>query len=184
MQPRDGGLHCRVIGNVLPRGVCGSGLVAAAAAALDLGLIRPDGRLADGGVDLPLAPPVKLTQKDIRELQLAKGAIAAGLTLLLRQWGAEPSDLEALHLAGAFGNYINLPSAHRIGLFDCPPDKVRAGGNTALLGTKMALFGDDEETDYRALRQRVTHVPLAADPQFQAVFVKAVGFPEPDAGAD
>ena len=84
---RDGGLECHVLGNVAPRGICGSGLVDAVAAGLELGWISPKGRLANGD-SLALAGPVSLNQWDVRELQLAKGAIAAGLRILLEQWGA------------------------------------------------------------------------------------------------
>ena len=136
---QDGKLHCHVLGNGAPRGVCGSGLVDAAAAGLDLGWISPKGRLANGE-SLTLAPPVALTQWDVRELQLAKGAIAAGLRILLEQWGAQAIELAQVYVAGAFGNYINYASARRIGLLDFPAEKIQPAGNTALLGAKLALF--------------------------------------------
>ncbi len=136
---RDGQLECRVLGNAAPRGICGSGLVDAVAAGLELGWISAKGRLANGD-SLVLAGPVSLNQWDIRELQLAKGAIAAGLRILLEQWGATADDLTQVFLAGAFGNYINHTSARRIGLLDFAADKVRPAGNTALLGAKLALF--------------------------------------------
>jgi uncharacterized 2Fe-2S/4Fe-4S cluster protein (DUF4445 family) len=173
-----GRLQCRVLGHVAPRGLCGSGLVDAVAAGLDLGWIRPNGRLADG-TSLTLAEPVKLTQADIRELQLAKGAIAAGIRLLLGQWGATPADLTRLHLAGAFGNYINRASARRIGLLDFPLDKVAPAGNTALLGAKLALFDLPEHAgDFPELRRRIQHVSLNEDPQFHEIYVEEMGFPE------
>src|SRR5262249_39987050 len=84
---RDGQFHCRVLGGVEPRGICGSGLVDAVAAGLEAGSIQPNGRIANDST-LGLAAPVALVQKDIRELQLAKGAIAAGFRILLRRWGA------------------------------------------------------------------------------------------------
>ncbi len=89
---QGGKLHCHVLGNGRPRGLCGSGLVDAVSAALDLGWIKFTGRLAEGD-SLMLAPPVSLNQWDVRELQLAKGAIAAGLRILLQQWGAPRDDL-------------------------------------------------------------------------------------------
>lgn len=171
----QGQFHCRVLGNATPRGLCGSGLVDAVAAGLDLGSIQSSGRLA-GGAEMSLAPGVSLRQPDIRELQLAKGAIAAGLRLLLQQWGAAPGDVTRLHLAGAFGNYINRTSARRIGLLNFPPEVVTPAGNTALLGAKLALFRPDD--DFADLCRRVRHVPLSDDPQFQETFVEEMSFPE------
>jgi uncharacterized 2Fe-2S/4Fe-4S cluster protein (DUF4445 family) len=174
---QDGGLICHVLGGNAPRGICGSGLVDAVAAGLMLGQILPDGRLADGQDAMELQSPVQVTQQDIRELQLAKGAIATGLRLLLKQWGAGIDDLQQLYLAGAFGNYVNRASAKRIGLFDCPVEKVHAAGNAALHGAKLALFINDDGIDLPAVRQTITHVPLAADPEFQNAFAEAMTFP-------
>lgn len=175
----DGGrLQCHVLGNVAPRGICGSGLVDAVAAGLDLGLIHSSGRLRGLNGEWKLAPPVSLTQSDIRELQLAKGAIAAGIRILLQHWGAEARDLTRLYLAGAFGNYINRASARRIGLISFPPDRVQPAGNTALLGSKLALFNAyDDAYNYASVRGRTEHVSLHADPQFQEIFVEEMNFP-------
>lgn len=175
-----GRVSCRVFGNVSPRGLCGSGLVDAVAAGLDLGLIHPTGRFNHGRQEWLLAPHVALTQNDIRELQLAKAAIAAGIRILLERWGASKADVTRLYLAGAFGNYINRSSALRIGLLDFPIEKVQPAGNTALLGAKIALFSlDGQEGSYAALAGRIQHVPLGADPHFQDVFVDEMGFPAP-----
>ncbi len=174
---RDGQVSYRVLGNTTPRGLCGSGLVDAATVGLELGWIQPSGRLANGGT-LCLAPPVTLTQADVRELQLAKGAIAAGIRLLLSQWGAEADDVTVVHLAGAFGNYINRASARRIGLIRFPPERVRAAGNTALLGAKLALFGlPTHGTAFDDLRRRTRHVPLNDDERFHETFVAEMPFP-------
>ncbi|MCW5553932.1 MAG: DUF4445 domain-containing protein [Verrucomicrobiae bacterium] len=173
----DGGLHCHVLGNAAPRGICGSGLVDTVAGALELGWVKPNGRLANGS-DFTLAGPVKVSQTDIRELQLAKGAIAAGLEVLLRQWGATKADLTRVYLAGAFGNYINLTSARRIGLLDFPADNIQPAGNTALLGAKLALFGlREHDADYPDLRRKISHVSLHEDPHFQKTYVEQMTFP-------
>ncbi|MDD2707446.1 MAG: ASKHA domain-containing protein [Verrucomicrobiae bacterium] len=172
-------MRCRVIGNRIPRGICGSGLVDAVAAGLQLEKIQANGRLAGGLDKLPLRQPVALNQADIRELQLAKGAIAAGLRILLQQWGARMEDMDCLHLAGAFGNYINRQSAQRIGLLPLPPGKVIPAGNTALLGAKQALFTPrGQDADYQQIRQKTTHVSLHADPRFQDIYVEEMLFPE------
>lgn len=175
---RGGGLACRVIGGGEPRGICGSGLVDAVAAALDLGWVGCDGRIATG-TELMLREPVALMQADIRELQLAKGAIAAGLRLLLEPWGAGFEDVERVWLAGAFGNSINRASARRIGLLPFPIDRVKPVGNTALLGAKLALFDLPKEGDaYRELRAATRHVSLNDDPLFLDAYVDAMGFPD------
>lgn len=175
VRAENGALRCRVLGDGAPRGICGSGLVDATAAALELGLLLPGGRLANGARTLPLAGTVALAQADIRELQLAKGATAAGLEILLERLGARPEDVGRVYLAGAFGNYLNHASARRIGLLNVPPDAVEAAGNTALLGAKLALFAD---SDYAGLRAAIEHVPLGADPAFQERYVECMAFPE------
>jgi uncharacterized 2Fe-2S/4Fe-4S cluster protein (DUF4445 family) len=175
---RDGGLECHVLGNVSPRGICGSGLVDAVAAGLELGWISHMGRLANGD-SLALAGPVSLNQWDVRELQLAKGAIAAGLRILLEQWGTTRDDLAQVFLAGAFGNYINYTSARRIGLLGFAPEKVRAAGNTALLGAKLALFSlPEQDGAYPRILGKVKHVSLNEEAQFQETFVEEMVFPK------
>jgi uncharacterized 2Fe-2S/4Fe-4S cluster protein (DUF4445 family) len=169
-------VFCRVIGDGTPRGLCGSGLVDAVAAGLELGVIATSGRFSKGEASWMLAPPVALTQNDIRELQLAKAAVAAGIKLLMQRKGAK--ELSRLYLAGAFGNYIDRASAQRIGLIDFPPERVEAAGNTALLGAKLALFSlDSEGGSYTEVRRRIEHVALNADPSFQDVFVEELAFP-------
>ena len=171
-----GRLVAHVLGGGPARGICGSGLVDVVARGLELGRIEPSGRLAGGANALELRDGLALTQRDIRELQLAKGALAAGLRLLSARAGTEPKHLDRLSLAGAFGNYVSRQSARRIGLFDTPLDRVASAGNAALLGAKLALFDDD--LDQRALRARIVHVPLAAEPGFGDAFADAMGFPE------
>ncbi|MBM5811076.1 MAG: DUF4445 domain-containing protein [Gammaproteobacteria bacterium] len=173
-----GELRCRVIGGGRPRGICGSGLVDAVAAALELGWLAPNGRLAAGRPVLVLHDPVHLTQADVRELQLAKGAIAAGIRLLLGQLGARPEQVARVYVAGAFGNYVDQASARRIGLLDFPDTAIEPVGNSALLGAKIALFGTGPEAcEQRALRAKVRHVSLAELPGFQDAFIQALEFP-------
>ena len=175
--PKDGGFACHVLGARAARGICGSGLVDPVAAALQLGRILPTGRLADVTEELELMAPVSVTQSDIRELQLAKGAIAAGLRILLDRWGATVDQLERVYLAGAFGNYVNASSAHRIGLLELPPEKVEPAGNTALRGTKILLLGPSRRLGLIGQITRLTqHISLASDPHFQDVFVDCMRF--------
>jgi uncharacterized 2Fe-2S/4Fe-4S cluster protein (DUF4445 family) len=160
---KDAGFVCHVIGDTAPRGLCGSGLVDAAACALELGLVRSNGRLAS---PLTFAGQVTLSQADIRELQLAKGAIAAGLRMLAG------GGVESLSIAGAFGNYIRIPSARKIGLL--PADlSVDPVGNTALRGARMLLLAPSAR---RARLQKIAaltrHIELAADVDFQYLYAE------------
>lgn len=174
---RDESLHCHVLGGGSPRGICGSGLVDAIAAGLDLGFLQPSGRLL-GGAPLRLQTPIEISQCDVRELQLAKGAIAAGVRLLAARWGTTLPELRSVHLAGAFGNYINRTSARRIGLLPFALGQIRPAGNTALLGAKLALFRPPgDPADFAALRSRIEHHSLNDDPAFLDTYVADMGFP-------
>lgn len=168
----SGAFQARVLGDVQPRGICGSGLVDAVAAGLAMGAILPSGRLTNGAKVLPIAPPVVLYQSDIRELQLAKGAIAAGFKLLLRRINAKVGDLKAIYLAGAFGNYVDVGSALRIGLLDAPRDLIHPSGNTALHGARLLVESAEEPQ-----LPIIEHVSLAADPVFQEEFAASMAFP-------
>lgn len=161
----NGRLAPHVIGDTEPRGICGSGLVDAAARALDAGLLLPNGRLKES--PLPLAPGIEITQSDIRQLQLAKGAMAAGMKLLAR-------DAVRLRLAGAFGNYLHPGSAKRIGLL--PEDvEVEPAGNAALRGARMLLLEpSSRQQRIRRILALTEHVELAADPSFQDVFAESM----------
>jgi uncharacterized 2Fe-2S/4Fe-4S cluster protein (DUF4445 family) len=173
----QGRLRFHVLGNVPPRGICGSGLVDVVASGLDLGLVLPAGKLA-ANREWMLEAPVSLTQWDIRELQLAKGAIAAGVRILVRHWGTRMEDIARVYLAGAFGNYIRRSSARRIGLIDFPAEKIQAAGNTALLGAKLALFSlDEQDGSYSELRKKIRHISLNEDPGFHEIYVEQMQFP-------
>ena len=165
-----------MIGGGPARGLCGSGLVDAAAAALELGWIAPSGRIAKPRKSIELAGPVILSQADIRELQLAKGAVAAGLDLLLEGRRLTPS---RVFLAGAFGNYVRGASARRIGLLPPWADHPTSAGNTALRGARMLLLSPSRRAQILdAVLSRTEHVELAANPRFQDAFVECMGFRE------
>ncbi len=170
----EGEMKATVIGDVEPRGICGSGLVDAVAAGLRSGAILASGRIADGSKRFPVAGDVVLSQADIRELQLAKAAIASGFRLLLKRMGAEARELTSVHLAGAFGNYVQIESALRIGLIDVERPLVHASGNTALRGAKMMLLAAEKPE-----LPVIEHVSLAADPGFEDEFANCMSFPAP-----
>jgi len=158
-----------VIGKALPRGICGSGLIDAIAEMAKTGVISKTGRLATRSKDLEQLPPllqkrirkteqggefvlvwaqntatgedIVLTQKDIRELQHAKGAMKAGAQILMTEMGIGPDQLDRVLLAGAFGNYIKKESALGISLLpSIQVEKISAIGNAAGEGAKMALL--------------------------------------------
>jgi len=167
---REGGLDCHVIGGGAARGICGSGLVDAAACGVELGLIAANGRLQNVDRRLPLAGGVALAQSDIRELQLAKGAMAAGLRMLAG------GGVEKICLAGAFGNYIRQASARTIGLLpdDLPVEPV---GNSALRGARMLLLApSSRQSRLRKVGELTRHVELAADPDFQYLYAEMMAF--------
>jgi uncharacterized 2Fe-2S/4Fe-4S cluster protein (DUF4445 family) len=173
VEVRDGSLRCHVLGGGTARGLCGSGLVDAVAAALDLGLVQLSGRLRS---PIELKDGVAVTQADIRELQLAKGAIAGGLRLLLGE--ERPGQV---CLAGAFGNYIRAESARRIGLLPGWAAAPVAAGNTALRGARMLLLAPSRRNAIlEELLGKTRHVELASDAQFQEAYVEAMGFSNGD----
>lgn len=171
-------IQCEIIGKTLARGICGSGLVDAVAAGLELGAIDATGRINNGSDAFMICPPVYLTQRDVRELQLAKGAISAGIHILLRLLNVTSKEVKKLYLAGAFGNYINSESAQRIGLFKFPLEKIVPVGNSALLGAKLALFRSGTlKNNYSELLQHSSHVSLNTAPDFQDIFAEEMLFP-------
>lgn len=173
----DGGqLVCRVIGGGEAKGICGSGLIDACAAALELGLINKRGKITGGGV-IPLRDGVYLTQEDIREVQSAKGAIAAGIDMLLEQYGAEAQSVERVLLAGAFGSFLSVESACRIGLL--PPalrERTASIGNAALSGAKLCAARSEEFLRAGELARSVQPLELSSLPRFQRSFAENMYF--------
>src|SRR5581483_4610498 len=127
---------------------------------------------------------IVLTQDDVRQVQLAKGAIASGVSLLLRVAGLRPDQLAEVLLAGGFGNYVSIRSALRIGLLPpVPAERVRYVGNAASLGAQLALLSEAERARAAAIARAIEHVSLAAHPDFEEVFVDAMNFPPAAPGA-
>lgn len=174
---QDGRLCCHVIGGGQAQGICGSGLVDAVAAALELGLINSRGNILSGEKIIPLTENIHLTQEDIRQVQLAKGAIAAGIELLAAHLGIGIENIETLYLAGAFGSHLDPASACRIGLL--PPallQRVTPIGNAALGGAKLLACSRDTLATAQALTERTEFVELAAAPGFSRCFAKNMRF--------
>ena len=195
----DGDLRLHTIDRAAPRGLCGSGLLDAAAVLLEAGVIEPTGRIRTGE-DLPAAlarriragaggaevllaagggRDLTLTQPDVRQVQLAKGAIAAGIRLLCKAAGLAPESLSRVLLAGAFGLHLDVAKAARLGLLPgVPVDRVQVIGNAAGEGARLILTNSDCRDEAESYAGRVEAIELASDPEFQAVFAEEMLFPE------
>lgn len=191
-----------VIGNDRPVGLCGSGLIDALAILLKAGIIDENGTILSGQ-ELPIlfrsyvfeleaedaaqssesslavhiAPGVYITQEDIRKLQLAKGAIAAGIDILFKEYGCKLCDLDILTFAGGFGNYIDKASAAAIGLF--PPellDRAKEVGNAAGNGAVSAALSQEAWESALDISGKMRYIELASYPHFDEIYVEHMNF--------
>jgi len=190
-------VELQVIGGDVPaQGLCGSGLVDAVAQLLNVGLLDHSGRmlsaaeagdhpLADRLIEVEgvkaflLAEGVYLSQRDVRELQFAKGSIATGIKVLMDILGLSAADLDEIFLGGSFGSYLNPESAKIIGLV--PPvdvDKIIAVGNSAGEGAKIALLSYRERQVAFELPSRIEYVELSGRTDFNDSFVSVLRFPD------
>jgi len=194
----------QVIGDVAPVGLCGSGLVDAVAELVRVGLLDYSGRLvspedakeiAPGLADrfcsvgaervfvlswrgVEAAESVYLSQRDVRELQFAKAAIATGWTLLLEEFGITQGDVQQVLLAGSFGSYLSPASAVRIGLVPkLSILRIVSAGNVAGEGAKMVLLSMQERAGAAALLREVRYVELSDRTDFNDRFVDMLAFP-------
>lgn len=198
----NGDLRFDVVGDCDPLGVCGSGLVDLVAVLVRHGVIDTGGRLLapeemsepgrsrlakqivcepDGNefvICRSEGRELRLTQRDVRKIQLAKGAIRAGIEILEAELGVAHEDIDAVCLAGAFGNYISRESALAIGLLPpFPAEKIRPVGNAAGAGAKLALVSRQARQEAQEIAERTEHVELGGRPAFQNAFADAMGFP-------
>ena len=167
-------IQYHIIGNETPKGICGSGLIDAIAVLLEDNKVDTGGKIIDESDKIGLIKPIVITQKDIRELQLAKGAIAAGVQILLDKLEITHKQVERVYIAGAFGNFINIENTRRIGLIEFSSEKISKLGNTALIGAKMSLFLNPDEI-YPVL-EKTEHIPLEIIPDFQELFADKMMF--------
>ena len=200
----DDDVRVHTIGEGDALGICGSGLLDLVAGLLDTGVIDWTGliqverrdALPPGLRDRVLARgeerqvvvlrtgeagaarEIVLTQDDVRQLQLAKGAIASGIAMLQHVAGVPAERIAELMLAGGFGNYLSIASAVRIGLIPALGEgRVRYVGNAAALGAQLCLLSEAERARADALARRIEHVSLAAHPDFEQIFVDCMNFP-------
>jgi uncharacterized 2Fe-2S/4Fe-4S cluster protein (DUF4445 family) len=193
----DGRVEYKTIGDEPPVGLCGSGLLDAVAQMCETGLVGPRGRLTGGprvreggeyGAEFVIADEteageqraITVSQHDIRELQLAKGAIRCGIDTLLQNAGLRPAELEHVIIAGAFGTYIDVASAITIGMVpDLPLDRFSQVGNAAGTGARLALISRSMRREARQLAERVHYLELARAPGFMRNFAFAMYFKPP-----
>jgi uncharacterized 2Fe-2S/4Fe-4S cluster protein (DUF4445 family) len=200
------GLDLRVIGDAEPAGLCGSGLVDAVASLVGVGLLDRSGRFVTEEDAATLAPglagrlttlgaervfvlhwlggpgdvarSISLSQRDVRELQFAKAAIATGWNVLLQEAGLAPGDVQQVLLAGSFGSYLSPANAIRLGLVPrLPAARVVSAGNVAGEGAKMALLSVRERAGALALQEEVRYVELSDRSDFNDAFVEQLQFP-------
>jgi uncharacterized 2Fe-2S/4Fe-4S cluster protein (DUF4445 family) len=199
-------VEIHTIGEVVPLGICGSGIIDVLAGLLDqrvvdsTGLIRVEDRdrlpprLRDRVVmrgeerqfllvktgEAGATGEIVLTQEDIRQVQLAKGAIASGIAMLQHVAGVSTEQVAELMLAGGFGNYLSIASAQRIGLIPpLPLERIRYVGNAASLGAQLCLVSEAERQRAERVARSIEHLSLAAHPDFQDIFVECMNFPRP-----
>jgi len=193
-------VECTTIDDSEPVGICGSGLIEAVAELVKKGLVSPSGQLLsaeflselpesllsrlaayNGQAGFILSPsrngPIILTQGDIRQVQLAKGAIAAGAALLLETAGLKAEDLDAILLAGAFGSFITKDSTLTLGLLPkVPPERIHSVGNGAGSGACLALLSSKARHVADEVAKSIEYIELSSNLPFQEKFVEAMAF--------
>lgn len=191
-----------VIGDVEPKGICGTGLIDVVAEMRRVGIIDETGRVVapdqlmsqewlrkrigsnDKNYDFIMVneedgvkQPIKLKQQDIRELQLAKGAIAAGIVILMKELQVNIDQIDEILIAGAFGSYLNKYNALMIGLLpDILPDKIKFVGNAASMGAKKFLLSKHAREEARQIIQTTEYIELSARSDFQEIFAEKMFF--------
>jgi uncharacterized 2Fe-2S/4Fe-4S cluster protein (DUF4445 family) len=200
----DAGLELGVIGDAEPVGICGSGLVDGVAELVRVGLLDKSGRFVSEEEAEALAPSIAsrltvredgtrvfvlhevdrgegiyLSQRDVRELQFAKAAIATGWRLLVEELGVREDEIQQVLLAGSFGSYLSPASAVRIGLVPkLALPRIVSAGNVAGEGAKMALLSLQERHAAEGMVDQVRYIELSDRPDFNDRFVDQLAFPE------
>ena len=197
IDPETFEVHYETIGNTEPVGICGSAMVDIVAEMLKTGLIDRTGKfnvnkntkrfrkVNDEYVfviaksnETKSGTPIIVTQKDIREIQLAKAAIHTGCSILMRKRGVSTSLIDKIFVAGAFGNYLNIENSIIIGLLpDVPSSKVKFVGNAAGSGAIMSLISKKEREKAKEITKRTKYIELAIDPSFHMELAASMYLP-------
>ncbi|MHA1834414.1 MAG: ASKHA domain-containing protein, partial [Candidatus Baldrarchaeia archaeon] len=197
IDPETFEVHYETIGNTEPVGICGSAMVDIVAEMLKTGLIDRTGKFKvnksakrfqkvnNEYVFVIAKPnetrsgtPIIVTQKDIREIQLAKAAIHTGCSILMRKRGVSTGLIDKIFVAGAFGNYLNIENSIIIGLLpDVPSSKVKFVGNAAGSGAIMSLISKKEREKAKEIAKRTKYIELAIDPSFHMELAASMYLP-------
>lgn len=180
----QGKAEIRTIGGKAPVGICGTGVIETVAELRKAGLLDETGKLAEPYFHqgYPLAEneqgeTIAVTQKDIREIQMAKAAIRAGLEVLLLRYGAEYKSIDKVYLAGGFGYFLAPAKAAAVGLLPGElTDRTEAVGNTSLQGAVRLLSSPEDRKLLKEIAEHAEEIPLAADEVFQELYLKYMMF--------
>lgn len=171
------GFRLQTIGGLPAHGICGTGLIDILANSLAHGLVGRDGKIAGSEKKLRLGDKLSLNQSDIREIQLAAAAVKSGVRLMLKEFQVPLKNLEAVYVAGAFGNSLDIRNAQSLGLLPAIPEKkILFIGNSSLAGAKKLLLSAPERAAAESLAKSITHISLATRPDFQDEFVRSLEF--------
>ncbi len=175
----NGDFSTRVIGDVQPEGICGSGLIDVLSELLRTGQMNALGRFEDGMPYIPIDGQngIFLFERDVNELAQAKGANVAGLHTVFNEYGIEFGDIDVFYLAGGFGRHINVDAARRIGLIPALDDsKIVKVGNAAVEGASIALLSTAKRQELEDVVKKVEHCRLETHPNFFDFFVDGCQF--------
>jgi uncharacterized 2Fe-2S/4Fe-4S cluster protein (DUF4445 family) len=193
---KNGQLNIYTIGEKPPVGICGSGILDAVAELLKDGIIDHRGSFQGGASNVRkgmsgrhkefLLVPSKdtghgkdivVTRSDVNEIQLAKGAIRAGLEILLEEGGITSGDIDEFTIAGAFGTYLDVGSAITVGMFpELPRERFRQVGNAAGIGAQQMLISAERRRVADEIPELIEYVELTTHARFEKVFMKAMFF--------
>ena len=179
------------VDNVKPKGICGSGMIDLVAELYKAGIINRNGkfvketkRIIKDGVpkfvvgwadETETGKEITVTEKDINELLMAKGAIRSGWMILMERLGIEANEISKIYLAGSFGRHINIENAKTIGLLpDVPNDRIVFARDTAVGGAKMALKSVKEREKIEEVVELIEYVELSVDKNFYRTFIRAI----------
>ena len=198
VRAENGALRLEVIGGGKARGICGSGLLDLAALLCRERVISASGLLlppeeapekwkaylgedGDGNGIFYLTPDVYLTARDVRQLQLAKAAVAAGIRVLLKKSGVDVSELDGLCIAGGFGSFLDPKSAAEIGMLPAElADRTETLGNASLKGAGMALLDETARARLYDIQRACRYIELSGDADFNDEYPEQMAFYEED----
>ncbi len=173
----DSRLVFSTIKNKKPRGVCGTGLIDLIAIFLEREIISCQGRIKNKAGKIKITENIYLTQKDIREIQLAAAAVKTGIKMMLKKHNIKSKDLDGIFIAGAFGNYLNIKNSLKIGLLpEIDEKKITFIGNAALAGAQALLLSLPAREKIESLADKIEYLSLASQAKFQDDFVNSLEF--------